>query len=94
MLGFGGHWSTKSRRYSTTFMALRRARLEHATRDRLDPWGRPAAERATVTLAEWRYAGRGYRTLADAWLAASAAARAREQRRVAHEELRAVARAA
>ncbi|HZD71953.1 MAG TPA: replication initiator [Actinomycetes bacterium] len=94
MLGFRGHWSTKSRRYSTTFTALRRARLEHATRERRDPWGRPAAEGATVTLAEWRYAGRGYRTLADAWLAASAAARAREQRRIAREELRAVARAA
>jgi hypothetical protein len=25
MLGFGGHWSTKSRRYSTTLGALRRA---------------------------------------------------------------------
>lgn len=94
MLGFRGHWSSKSRRYSTTFTALRRARVEHATRHRLDPWGRPAAEGATVALAEWRYAGRGYRTLADAWLAASAAARAREQRRIAREELRAVARAA
>jgi hypothetical protein len=40
MLGFRGHWSTKSRRYSTTFTALRRARVEHATRERLDPWGR------------------------------------------------------
>src|SRR4029453_4521017 len=27
MLGFGGHWSTKSRRYSTTMGALRRARV-------------------------------------------------------------------
>jgi hypothetical protein len=26
MLGFGGHWSTKSRRYSTTFTLLRRER--------------------------------------------------------------------
>jgi hypothetical protein len=29
-LGFGGHWSTKSRRYSTTFTALRKARIAHA----------------------------------------------------------------
>jgi hypothetical protein len=29
-LGFGGHWSTKSRRYSTTFTALRQARIAHA----------------------------------------------------------------
>jgi hypothetical protein len=30
MLGFGGHWSTKSRRYSTTFGVLRRARVAFA----------------------------------------------------------------
>jgi hypothetical protein len=27
MLGFRGHWSTESRRYSTTFGVLRRARV-------------------------------------------------------------------
>ena len=32
MLGFGGHWSTKSRRYSTTFTVLRRARVAFAKR--------------------------------------------------------------
>jgi hypothetical protein len=45
MLGFGGHWSTKSRRYSTTFTLLRRARVTFAKRRRasggvpLDAWG-------------------------------------------------------
>jgi hypothetical protein len=34
MLGFGGHWSTKSRRYSTTFTVLRRARIAFAKRRR------------------------------------------------------------
>jgi hypothetical protein len=34
MLGFGGHWSTKSRRYSTTMGALRRARVAFAKRRR------------------------------------------------------------
>ena len=34
MLGFGGHWSTKSRRYSTTFTVLRRARVAFAKRRR------------------------------------------------------------
>ena len=33
------------------------------------------------------YASTGYRTVGDAWLAASAAARARERRRIAREEL-------
>ena len=34
MLGFGGHFSTKSRRYSTTLTALRRARAAYAVRRR------------------------------------------------------------
>jgi hypothetical protein len=34
MLGFGGHFSTKSRRYSTTLGALRRARVTYAIRRR------------------------------------------------------------
>jgi replication initiator protein RepSA len=34
MLGFGGHFSTKSRRYSTTLRALRRARVTYAVRRR------------------------------------------------------------
>jgi hypothetical protein len=41
MLGFGGHWSTKSRRYSTTFTVLRRARATFAKRRRAKdgvPW--------------------------------------------------------
>jgi hypothetical protein len=40
-----------------------------------------------VVVKEWGYAGTGYRTVGDAWLAASAAARARERRRIAREEL-------
>jgi hypothetical protein len=51
MLGFGGHWSTKSRRYSTTFTVLRRARVAFAKRRRardgipLDAFGQPARGR-------------------------------------------------
>jgi hypothetical protein len=40
-----------------------------------------------VVLATWRYMGSGYQTEGEAWLARSAAAQARQQRRVAHEEL-------
>jgi hypothetical protein len=92
-LGFRGHCFTKSRRYSTTFTALRRARHEHVLRrlhpgGRRDPWGRPIDEGATVELGRFRFTGIGYRTPADAWLAECAAARAREQRRVARAELR------
>jgi hypothetical protein len=94
MLGFGGHFSSKSRRYSTTLGALRRARVAYAIRRRrgdtlpLDDWGRPEEDRAVLVVASWQYLGRGYQTTGEAWLAASAAARAREERRIAKEELR------
>jgi hypothetical protein len=94
MLGFGGHWSTKSRRYSTTMTALRRARVAFAKRRRardgipLDAWDRPEDDQAVVVVASWVYVGSGYATEGERWLALSAAARAREQRAVAREELR------
>jgi hypothetical protein len=94
MLGFGGHFSTKSRRYSTTLGALRRARVAYAVRRRrgdtlpLDAWGRPEDDQAVIVVASWSYLGSGYQTTGEAWLAASAAARAREARRIAKEELR------
>jgi hypothetical protein len=94
MLGFGGHFSTKSRRYSTTLGALRRARVAYAIRRRrgdavpLDAWGRPEDDQAVMVVATWSYLGCGYQSTGEAWLAASAAARAREERRIAKEELR------
>jgi hypothetical protein len=93
MLGFRGHWSTKSRRYSTTFTVLRRARVNFAKRRRardgvpLDAWGRPEDDQAVMVIASWVYVGSGYETEGERWLALSAAARAREQRRIAWEEL-------
>ena len=97
MLGFRGHWSTKSRRYSTTFTVLRRARVAFAKRRRakdgvpLDAWGRPEDDDQVVMVASWVYVGAGYATEGERWLALSAAARAREQRKVAWEELRTTA---
>jgi hypothetical protein len=93
MLGFRGHWQTKSRRYSTTMTVLRRARVEYAKQRRardgvpLDAWDRPEDDELVETVATWTYAGRGYQTQGEAWLALSAAARARERRRIAREEL-------
>jgi hypothetical protein len=101
MLGFGGHWSTKSRRYSTTMGALRRARVAFAKRRRakdgvpLDAWGRPEDDdQAATVITSWTYAGAGYQTGGERWLALSAAARAREHRRVAREELTTTTRSA
>jgi hypothetical protein len=92
-LGFRGHCFTKSRRYSTTFTALRRARNEHVLAGlhpdgRRDPWGRDMAEGASHEMRRFRFVGAGYRTLGDTWLAECAGARAREQRAIAREELR------
>jgi hypothetical protein len=68
MLGFRGHFSTKSRRYSTTLSALRTARAE---------WRRAQATTATegdtgttLVLSHWAFAGTGLSS-AEAWLAAS-----------------------
>jgi hypothetical protein len=97
MLGFRGHWSTKSRRYSTTFTVLRRARVAFAKRRRardgvpLDAWGRPEDDDQVVIVASWVYVGAGYATEGERWLALSAAARARELRHIALEELRTTA---
>ncbi|MCX5004686.1 replication initiation protein [Streptomyces sp. NBC_00638] len=69
MLGFRGHFSTKSRRYSTTLGALRTARAE---------WRRAQAAAATagdtdtttLVVSHWVFAGTGL-SAAEAWLAAS-----------------------
>jgi hypothetical protein len=83
-LGFRGHWSTRSRRYSTTFTVLRRARVVHAIRrllrggEPLDAWGRRASEEATVILGTWSFVGRGYSDHDSADLAVTTIARTRE----------------
>ncbi|MFC9930248.1 replication initiator [Streptomyces sp. NPDC127190] len=68
MLGFRGHFSTKSRRYSTTLGTLRDARAQ---------WRRAQAAATngpetdtTYVLAHWVFAGTGL-SPAEAWLAAS-----------------------
>ncbi|MGO9080186.1 MAG: replication initiator [Streptosporangiaceae bacterium] len=66
-LGHGGHFLTKSRRYSVTFGRLRADRAEHRKRERhpagqLDPWGRPLDERVVLIVSTWTYAGTGPNT--------------------------------
>ena len=97
MLGFRGHFATKSRRYSTTMGALRaerrrfRRRQARAELDRLHDPARhedPDGEDTTLVIARWEFAGIGYLSNGDAALAASAAARARERRQAAAEARR------
>ena len=82
MLGYGGHFLTKSRRYSVTFGELRRARTEHRKRQRhpggeRDPWGRPLDETVVLVLSTWTYDGPGHPFAPGAELALASAARAR-----------------
>jgi hypothetical protein len=63
MLGFRGHFSTKSRRYSTTMRALRAARTDHQ-RQRAVALGLlpdPSTTTSTVlVISTWNYNGRGH----------------------------------
>jgi hypothetical protein len=92
MLGFGGHFSTKSRRYSTTLGALRAVRKAYQRGETPEhPDDPPQDEDLTgddsaVTLT-WLFDGVGWLTLGDAALANTAAAKARERRRTAREEI-------
>jgi hypothetical protein len=71
MLGFRGHFSTKSRRYSTTLGALREARERFVQNEEVTTGRLPLFEEDTVlVIVEWDYAGQGY-SLGDALLAAA-----------------------
>ena len=79
MLGYGGHFFTKSRRYSATFRQLRQARVDyrrahHVSGEHLEE------NRVLEVIAELVYAGTGWHTTGDAMLANTAAAMARERR--------------
>jgi hypothetical protein len=91
MLGFRGHFSTKSRRYSVTLGALRRARRRfHAlpadVRRQLDKLDvreleeqlMAADEETTLVIGAWSYEGNGWPRAGDKALADAAASRARE----------------
>ena len=68
MLGYGGHFLTKSRRYSVTFGQLRAARADHRRATRLlapgrDAWDRSLDETVVLVLGTtWTYAGVGHAT--------------------------------
>jgi hypothetical protein len=92
MLGFRGHFATKSRRYSITMRALRRARRRaQALIAESRASGRPLdlaaleadlladdEDETTLVIGEWTYAGSGRPSEAQRVLANAAAARARE----------------
>jgi hypothetical protein len=87
MIGFRGHFASKSRRYSTTLGAIRgerRAYRQHQAAEHARELP-PEEQDITLVVAYWEFAGVGYLTNGDTALALSAAARARERRRAARE---------
>ncbi|MEV3993367.1 replication initiator protein RepSA [Streptomyces sp. NPDC049837] len=88
MLGFRGHFSTKSRAYSTTLGALRQVRADYRARQERQARGLPEdlddAESSTLVLAHWTYAGHGH-TPGESWLAQTIARDIRQGREIARE---------
>ncbi len=81
-LGHGGHFLSKSQRYSLTFGQLRRARTQHRKAQRhpegpRDPWDRPINETTVLVLSTWTYDGPGQPITSGADLALVSADRAR-----------------
>ncbi|WP_406718017.1 replication initiation protein [Streptomyces althioticus] len=90
MLGFRGHFSTKSRRYSTTLGELRQARADYRAAQDHGALGLDDAEPDTVlVLADWQYAGHGH-TPGESALAATIARDLQLNRETAREELSAL----
>lgn len=84
-LGYRGHCTSKSRRYSTTLGALRQARADYRRRQSNRNCVRQPTRRFQ---ADWQFTGVGHRSQGDYLLVKTAAARVRERRRIARQESR------
>ncbi|GAB2956640.1 replication initiator protein RepSA [Streptomyces heilongjiangensis] len=90
MLGFRGHFSSKSRRYSTTLGALRQTRADYRAAQERKALGLEDREPDTVlVLADWQYAGHGH-TPGESALAATIARDLQLNRETAREALAAL----
>ncbi|WP_436799095.1 replication initiator, partial [Micromonospora fulviviridis] len=95
MLGYGGHFLTKGRRYSVTFQLLRDTRVsyrrhEDQAHEHPAASGQPVdqlGEVTTLIVGTLTFAGVGWHTTGDALLANTAAAMARERQTTGREEL-------
>ncbi len=85
MIGFRGHFASKSRRYSTTLGAIRGERRAYRQQQAAEHARELLDEDTTLVIAHWEFTGLGYLTTGDTALALSAAARAREQRQAARD---------
>lgn len=69
MLGFRGHFASRSRRYSVTLGSLREARAAWRRARRTpyagtDAWS-PIEDQTTEVVGHWRYAGSGFSRMTD-----------------------------
>ncbi|TLW92100.1 replication initiation protein [Saccharomonospora piscinae] len=78
MLGFRGHFLTKSRAYSTTFKAIREDRRAFRLAEALDRLDLDPD--AVLVVNDWQFTGAGYRDDAERELALGIAERLRTQR--------------
>ncbi|MBV8542162.1 MAG: replication initiation protein [Pseudonocardiales bacterium] len=85
MLGFRGHFASKSRRYSTTLGAIRGERRAYRQRQTVEHVRELLDEDTTLVVSHWEFTGVGYLTTGDTALALSEAARARERRQAARD---------
>jgi hypothetical protein len=81
--GFRGHFLPKSRRYSTTFGALRDERLRWRLAQRPPDTDQPSPEE--IEINEWTFEGSGYRTAGDVCLARNLEEELRAGRLLARE---------
>jgi hypothetical protein len=98
MLGFAGHFLTKSRRHRVTFTSRRAERTRYRRNETSGPPTNASQEQAaateqptTLVVNFLQFVGAGWHTTADAILANTSAALAREHHERALEELAALA---
>ncbi|PWK90301.1 hypothetical protein C8D88_101317 [Lentzea atacamensis] len=84
MLGFRGHFLTKSKYYSTTFKSIRDERRTFRHAETLERLGLDAD--SVLVINDWAYQGNGYDTDAERELAAALAGRIRDNRRRKYEQ--------
>jgi hypothetical protein len=94
MLGFGGHFLTKARRYSIRFADLRQARIRYRRSQDTGPDHGPIRtadhtdnEETVLIVGTFTYAGTGWKTTGDALLANTAADQARKRHQAGHDQL-------
>ena len=93
MLGFGGHFLTKARRYSLRFTDLRQARISYRRGQDTGPEHGPIRtadhtdDDTILIVGTFTYTGTGWKTTGDALLANTAADQARKRRQAGRDHL-------